>query len=313
MNIRITQLDGTLPNLAVMKLAHWHLSKNDKVFITKKIDRDLFDPIYDKVYGSSIFKYSEKKREKFMNEWPNAIIGGTGSNDPVTVEEIIGQQWEHYDYSGYEQFKDSIGFTQRGCRLKCKFCVVPQKEGKPKSTNTIYDIWRGSPHPKKLHLLDNDFFGQPKEQWQQRIKEIRDGNFRVSISQGINVRLINDESSEALASIQYRDSKFRRRKLYTAWDNLKDEKVFFKGVEKLNKAGIPNKHIRVYMLVGFDPTETWDRIFYRFNKMVDLGIEPYPMVFNNERKDLKQFQRWVVRGLYRKFPWSEYMYKGKFE
>jgi hypothetical protein len=305
-NIKITQLDGALPNLAVMKLAHWHLTQGDQVLVTRRIEPDLFDPPFDRVYGSSIFSFSNARLERFKAAWPEAIIGGTGTENPITVEELIGKDWENYDYGGYEKFEDSIGFTQRGCRLKCKFCVVPKKEGKPRSVNGIYDIWRGDPWPKKLHLLDNDFFGQPREQWEKRIKEIQDGKFRVTISQGINIRLIDAASSEALASIQYRDTKFKERKLYTAWDNLRDEKVFFRGVERLEKAGIPPTHLRVYMLIGFDPTETWERIFYRFNAMVDLGIEPYPMVYNNQRKDLKQFQRWVVMGLYRIVPWSEY-------
>jgi hypothetical protein len=30
------------------------------------------------------------------------------------------------------------------------------------------------------------------------------------------------------------------------------------------------------------------------------------MVYNNERRDLKAFQRWVVTGLYRHVPWAEY-------
>jgi hypothetical protein len=74
-------------------------------------------------------------------------------------------------------FAASIGFTQRGCRLKCG--VVPKKEGKPRSVNSIYSIWRGEPWPKHLHLLDNDFFGQPREQWEARIDEIKRGNFKV--------------------------------------------------------------------------------------------------------------------------------------
>jgi hypothetical protein len=98
---------------------------------------------------------------------------------------------------------------------------VPQKEGKNRSTNAIAAIWRGDPHPKKLHLLDNDFFGQPE--WRERIAEIRDGGFKVCLSQGINVRLIDDEACEALATIEYRNTKFNERRLYTAWDNLRDE------------------------------------------------------------------------------------------
>ena len=57
-----------------------------------------------------------------------------------------------------------------------------------------------APYPRKLHLLDNDFFGH--ESWRNHIREIIDGNFRVCLSQGINVRMITTETAEALASIQ---------------------------------------------------------------------------------------------------------------
>jgi hypothetical protein len=241
---------------------------------------------------------------RFQRQWPNAIIGGTGTPYARTVEELIGAEYEHYDYADYD-VDYSIGFAARGCRLKCKFCEVPTKEGKPRSANTIADIWRGDPHPKKLHLLDNDFFGNPD--WRARIDEIRDGKFRVCLSQGINVRLINDEAAQALASIKYRNTKFNERKLYTAWDNIGDEKIFFKGVDTLERAGIPPKHLRAYMLVGYDKAETWDRIWHRFDRMVEREIEPYPMVFDKARKDLVSWQRWVVTGLYRVIPYDEYV------
>jgi hypothetical protein len=184
--------------------------------------------------------------------------------------------------------------------------VVPGAEGKPRSVNTIADLWRGPGHARKLLLLDNDFFGQPQEQWQARIAEIHDGDFRVCFSQGINIRLVDDRVAAALASVQYRDDQFRQRRLYTAWDNLGDERVFFRGVDRLEKAGVPARHLMAYMLVGFDPAETWDRIHYRFDRMVAAGIRPYPMVFDPTRRDLKRFQRWAVTGLYRAVPWADY-------
>lgn len=304
MNVRLTQIDGALPNLALMKLAHWHKAQGDTITVTRKIDPDLFEPAYDIVYGSAIFQFSADKVTRFKRQWPLAIVGGTGTDSKVTVEELIGCEYEFYDYSGYPEIDYSMGFTQRGCRLRCKFCVVPEKEGKPRSVNTIADIWRGSPYPKKLHILDNDFFGNPE--WRERLTEIREGKFRVCLSQGINVRLINEEAAEALATIQYRDTKFQERRLYTAWDNLGDEKIFFRGVDMLEAAGIPPKHLMAYMLVGYDKAETWDRIWVRFNKMVERGIMPYPMVYDSNRKDLKAFQRWVIMGLYRVVPWEEY-------
>jgi hypothetical protein len=116
----------------------------------------------------------------------------------------------------------------------------------------------------------------------------------------------------ALASVEYRDDKFSERRLYTAWDNIGDEAIFFRGVDLLEAAGVPAKHLRAYMLVGFDDAETWDATHYRFNRMVQRGIEPYPMVFDCRATDpdryraLKQFQRWAVTGLYRAVPFAGY-------
>ncbi len=307
-HVRLTQIDGKLPNLALMKLARWHRKRGDSVYFTRSVHRNLFEPRYDVVYGSAIFTFSKRRVERFRTEFPEAIIGGTGSGSWTTVEELIGEDYEYYDYTDYPQYQFSLGFTQRGCRLKCSFCVVPKKEGRPRSVNTIAEIWRGTPYPRKLHLLDNDFFGQPRDQWRTRLDEVRAGNFKICLNQGINVRFIDDESAAALASIEYRDDQFQRRRLYTAWDNLGDEERFFSGIDTLERAGIPSKQVMAYMLIGYDPRETWDRILHRFNRMVSRGILPYPMVYDNTRRDLKAFQRWAVTGLYRAIPWQEYHY-----
>lgn len=313
MRVRITQIDGKLPNLALMKLSHWHKALGHEVVFTRQAHRDLMENDFDTVYGSAIFKFSSDKLSRFLADWPGAIIGGTGTDRQHTVEDLIGRgEYEHYDYSLYPTFEPSIGFTQRGCRLSCKFCVVPAKEGRPRSVSTVADIWRGDGHPKKLHLLDNDFFGQPEDQWRARIEEMNSGGFRVCLNQGINVRHLTPPAAEALATIEYRDDAFKERRLYTAWDNLKDEGIFFKGVDMLEEAGVPPKHLRAYMLVGFDKNETWERIHHRFNKMVARDIEPFPMVFDCRANDvpryrgLKQFQRWAVTGLYRFVPFSDY-------
>lgn len=305
--VRITQIDGALPNLALMRLAHWHKAKGDDVVVTRHIEPDLFEPrSYDVVYGSAIFKFSQDRIERFQNAWPTGLLGGTGTTSFGTVEDVTGRDYQKCDYSGWPKFTASLGFTQRGCRLKCKFCVVPGKEGKPASIATIPEIWRGAPWPKHLHLLDNDFFGQPEDQWQARISEIRNGDFKVCLSQGINVRLINDDAAAALSTIKYRDTHFKAKRLYTAWDNYGDEKIFFRGVDCLERNGIPPKHLMAYMLIGFDRKETWARIWHRFNRMVERGVAPYPMVFDRSRTDLLCFQRWVITGLYRFVSWGDY-------
>ena len=285
--VKLIQLDGKFfPNLALMKIAHHHRSQGDQVFLTRSPQPGLFEPrVFDKVYASAVFKKSKHLVQELRNAYPDAIIGGTGSDLPLdmTVETTLGLgdvgDYEHYDYSIYPDYPWSLGFTQRGCRLKCPFCVVPKKEGKPQSVNTIHEIWRPGTDPNIL-LLDNDFFGQPKVEWEQRIEELQQGKFRVSFNQGINVRMINPESAAAIAKVRYFDDQFTRRRLYTAWDNLGQEKIFFNGMEILKDAGIPPSHLMVYMLIGFDEKETMEKIFHRYHRLVQAGCKPYPMVFD---------------------------------
>ena len=131
MKVRLTQIDGKFPNLALMKLSHYHKSQGDTVVFEKSVTKGLFETDYDVVYGSAIFSSSDKKIRLFKANFPNAIIGGTAVDYSVTVESVINlPEYEYYDYSIYPDFTGSIGFSQRGCRLRCKFCVVPKKEGK---------------------------------------------------------------------------------------------------------------------------------------------------------------------------------------
>lgn len=309
MRVRITQLDGALPNLAVLNLASWHRSRGDEVRVTRRIERDLFEGSYDRVYGSVLFDFSRERLKRFRAEWPGALVGGTGAGHDqlgVGVAAVTGETHRGFDYSDYPQFTASIGYTSRGCRLRCKFCVVPLKEGRPQETCTMEEIWRGETYPRTVHLLDNDFFGQPEPAWRARVQEMQEGHFKVCLSQGVNVRLLTQAQANALAQIEYRNTQFTQRRLYCAWDNLGDEAVFFRGIDHLERAGIDPQHIMVYMLVGFDPKETWERIWQRFSRMVSRGVRPYPMVYARDRRDLRAFQRWVVMGLYRRIPWEEY-------
>lgn len=305
MRVRLTHIDGKLPNLALMKLAHWHREQGDETTLSRHPQPGLEEPQYDRVYGSAIFKWSAPVLARHRLAFPETIIGGTGSDSWRTVEEVIGEDYEHYDYSIYPDFPFSIGFTQRGCRLNCGFCVVPKKEGKPRSVNTIASIWRPGT-PRCVVLLDNDFFGQAETEWQARIEELRQGHFKVSFNQGINIRMITPQSAAAIASVAYSDDQFEYRRIYTAWDNLKDERVFFRGLQLLKEAGIPPSHVMVYMLIGYRHGETMEEIMYRYRLLHDAGCKPFPMVFNNTNKELRRFQRWVIRRYDAIIPWERF-------
>jgi hypothetical protein len=119
--------------------------------------------------------------------------------------------------------------------------------------------------------------------------------------------------------LHYND-RFNERTVYTAWDNLGDEERFFAGVDRLARHGVPPFRLRVYMLIGYDKRETWERVLYRFNRMVEREIRPYPMIYGerwrtlpvgggNQRlagRTLAEFQRWVIRRAYGVVPFEGY-------
>lgn len=224
MRVLLFQLDGKIPNIALMRISSHHREQGDIVELRKTGQPDkTFDDERtpaDVVYASVIFEKSRFIVERLKHSFPNAIVGGTGVDLKIKLEDY-GITTKAQDYSLYPKWQQSIGFTQRGCRLKCGFCVVPRKEGAISEEQTIAQLYRGEPFPKELILLDNDFFGQPN--WRNRISEIRDGSFKVSFNQGINARFLTDEAADAIASIDYRDDSMKVRRIYTAWDNKKRE------------------------------------------------------------------------------------------
>ncbi|MCZ2075022.1 MAG: hypothetical protein LC130_08475 [Bryobacterales bacterium] len=303
----LLQLDGKLPNLALMRLSAHLIQRGDRVEFRRitsprMLEQGLFDEPWAHVYASLIFDRTRAVAERLRTVYPNAIIGGTGWNRGLRLEDL-GVLRKKLDYSLYPEYRHSIGFTQRGCRLRCPFCCVPEKEGKVSAESSILDIWRGEPYPKNLLLLDNDFFGSPS--WRERMHEIREGGFRVCFNQGINARLLDDEAAAALASVQYSDDDFRTRRIYTAWDNRKDEARLFAGLNALVRHGVRPGEILVYMLIGYWPGETHQDREYRRQRLRAFGALPYPMPYVRN-PELVGFQRWVVRRADLHVSWEEY-------
>lgn len=304
--IALVQLDGKIPNLALMRLSHYHKAAGDEVLFFHGTNvASLYDP--ELIYVSLIFERSRPLIDRIRETSPFAslVIGGTGYDYSTTLEQRgIGQE---LDYSIYPGFRQSIGFSQRGCRLKCEFCVVPKKEGSVKEAASIHEIWRGDPWPKEVLLLDNDFFGAPR--WRDRIAEIRDGRFKVSFNQGINARCLTDEAAEAIASVDYRADDMETRRIYTAWDSREDEDRLFAGLNRLVKYGVKPDHIMVYMLIGYWPGETAEDRDYRRKKLRDFGARPYPMPFIRNQ-ELVGFQRWIIRAYDKRWSWKQFADSG---
>jgi hypothetical protein len=291
MKVAIYDVDSKIPNLALMRLSTFHKERGDNV----EAYSPLFKDHYDHIYASRLFNFSDGS----LLDPERMEIGGTGWDMKKSLPAQVEALTPDYSFYGYSH---SIGFTMRGCRFNCKFCVVPQKEGKPKSNSTIGEIWTQR-DSNFVVLLDNDFFGNPD--WRERIAEIRHFDLKVNFSQGLNIRIITDEQAHALASVKFWNYPQTRRQVYFAWDRFQDERLIDAGIERVKAAGIKAWQMAFYVLIGFDTTPEQD--MYRVTKLRDLGCDPYVMPFNKADLYQKRFARWVNhRAIFNSVAWEDY-------
>lgn len=77
--IGLIDVDGKLPNLALMKISSYYKSLGEKVEFVRP---DAKKSEYEKVFASTLFTKSADKCEKLLQFWEDKIeIGGTGYGD----------------------------------------------------------------------------------------------------------------------------------------------------------------------------------------------------------------------------------------
>lgn len=289
MKIGLYDVDSKIPNLALMKIAAYH-ADDDVEFYSP-----LFADQYDKIYASKVFTFSDGS---YLDP-DRMIIGGSGWDLSTKLPDEI--DWMTPDYTIYN-YPHSIGFTMRGCRLRCKFCVVPEKEGGPVGENSIGDIWTQR-DSDLIMLLDNDFFGQ--DYWADRIEEIKKHNLRVNFSQGINIRNIKPEQAEALASIRFRNPSGDKHQCCFAWDDVRHEKLIRKGIGTLSDVGIKTWQMMFYVLIGYDSTPEED--LYRVEQLRMWGCDPFVMPYQKADPYQRRFARWVNhKATFKTVAWEDY-------
>ncbi len=266
--IGLIQIDGKMPNLALMKLAAWHKNKGDDVRII-----DLSTLKIDSWYGSKVF------------------MGGSGYDVKQTLPKEIEAQVPDYEAFNIDY---SMGFTSRGCIKDCGFCIVKQKEGELREVEFKETI-----RYCKYVVMDNNFLASPL--WKEKLQYFIDNQIKVSFNQGLDITYINEENAEMLSRTKYYDRNFSRRCIYFAFDKMSLKPVLKEKLPILTKY-IKNYHIMVYMLVGFDTTHKED--MERFQFLRYYNVDPFVMVYNNrkDKPELRHFARWVNKRIYKAEP-----------
>lgn len=283
MNIGLYDIDNRMPNIALMKLATWHKRQGDSV--------DWFAPIFpvDKVYASSVFTWSDKSKVP-----RNAVVGGSGFNLTTNLDTQI--DCLDCDYSLYPSFKQAVGFLTRGCIRKCKFCIVPQKEGKLKPYMDIQQVAQGR---NEVILFDNNVLAS--QYGLSQIEKIIKLGIKVDFNQGLDARLITPEIAGLLAHVKWLSP------VRLACDTEAMIEPVIKATKLLREAGCTPSNYFVYVLV-----DNISDAHKRVEILKKYKLDPFAQPFRDQSgKDsdprLKDFARWVNhKATFKSVPWEKY-------
>lgn len=146
MKVGLINVDSKYPNLALMKISMYHKKMGDYVGWYNGISH------YDKVYVAKVFTFTPDYGY-YINA-DEVEKGGTGYDLNKKLPKEIDRLQP--DYSIYPQINlnTAYGFLTRGCPNKCKWCIVPQKEGNIYPYMDVDEIAVGG--RTNLVLMDNN-------------------------------------------------------------------------------------------------------------------------------------------------------------
>lgn len=194
MNVALLAVDSKYPNLALMKISAYHKSVGDSVEWYNPFDR------YDRLYMSKVFSFTPDYDYYINNVSGEIIRGGTGYDIHSLLPEEIDMIQP--DYSIYPDIDDraSYGFLTRGCPNKCKWCVVPQKEGNIRPYMDIDEITIGGMRPYAI-LMDNNVLAS--SYGLSQIEKIVYRKYHVDFNQALDARLVTDDVARLLSQVKW--------------------------------------------------------------------------------------------------------------
>lgn len=188
MKIGLLAVDSSYPNLALMKVCSYHKAHGDNVEWYNSLCH------YDKLYMAKVFSFTPDY-EYYINS-DQIEKGGTGYDISKKLPNDIDRVYPDYSLYGIE--KEAYGFLTRGCPNRCKWCVVPAKEG---NITPYMDIEEVAGNRKHVILMDNNVLAS--EYGLQQIEKIVRLGIRIDFNQGLDARLVTDDIARLLAKVKW--------------------------------------------------------------------------------------------------------------
>lgn len=234
------------PNLALAKIARYHKQQGDDVEWAIPFFH------YDKVYMSKVFNFSSDDLTCYDAD--EIIKGGTGYNITSRLPEEIDMLQP--DYSIYPNIPSdtAYGFLTRGCPNKCRWCVVPRKEGAIRPYMDIDEI--AIEGRKKIVLMDNNILAAGDYAVEQ-INKIIERGYRVDFNQALDARLVTDDWASLLAKVKWLD----KNRIRFGCDTHKQISDCERAIALLRQHGFTGQFF-LYTMIGGDNdfAECYERI-----------------------------------------------------
>jgi len=254
--ILLVDVDGALPNLALMKLSRHFKAQGRKVALARGV-KEL--PHADTVLASCVFSTAQSARrlEILRRRYGADLqVGGSGVDLrlrlPPEIEALAP------DYSLYPELGDrALGFLTRGCPQHCPFCVVPIKEGAPRQVSDLDTLLQGR---QKLILLDDNLLAHPSAL--DLLEEIARRGPAVNFNQTLDLRRLTPGSARLLRRIRCSNPAFTRRNYYFSLNDARHLELVREHYALLQTTGRDNTEF--VCMYGFNTSLAEDVKRFRF-------------------------------------------------
>lgn len=273
MKVGLLAVDSHYPNLALMKLSAWHKAKGNTVEWYNPLER------YDRVYMSKVFTFTPGYG--YYVRADEVVRGGTGYDIRMRLPGVVDRIQP--DYSIYPQIdgKTAYGFLTRGCPNRCRWCVVPRKEGNIHPYMDADEI--AVDGRTNLILMDNNILAS--DYGLQQMEKIIRRKYRVDFNQGLDARLVTDDIAKMLAKVRW------IKRIRFGCDTQKQIEECERAMTMLDRYGYKGEYF-LYCILLDDFKESFSRINYWRSKgrRYIPHAQPY-RDFNNPRQAIPQWQK----------------------
>lgn len=277
MNIGLIAVDSSFPNLALMKISAYHKDRGDRVEWYNPFDR------YDKVYMAKVFSFTPDYGQYITNAG-EIERGGTGYDISKKLPFAIDRSVPDYDLYKVDK-KTAYGFLTRGCPNRCKWCVVPQKEGNITPYMDIEEI--AVDGRNKIILMDNNVLAS--DHGLKQIEKIVRIGLRVDFNQALDARLVTDDIAKLLAKVKW------IKRIRFGCDTLGQIAECEHAMALIDKYGYKGEYF-FYCILLDDFHESFNRVNYW--RMKGERFLPHAQPYrdlNNPRQAIPQWQNDLTR------------------